>query len=149
MLAVSLPDRLMRGLRQRACRAFPKEYFCLVLGRRYGESLEILDLWHPPMPELLENAEPGSVTQKKEWVTQAMEAAARKRAIVIGNIHTHTFRKGEREIEPIQSIGDLQGWTDLDLIAGVMNVVERRNGRKHCSSLVFYGPTEPVAVSLK
>jgi hypothetical protein len=151
IIAVSVPRKVQTRFKHFACRMFPNEALAFIIGHR-GDGLVIVDIWYPPLNELRKYATPEQVDVLDSWHMSAMEYAAGKRCIVLGNIHTHTYPwKITRGLvyDPVQSIGDVNGWSGLDLICGVANVAEGSNGRKKCSDIAFWGPQATINVTTK
>lgn len=147
-MTVTLPKRLRDQFRRRALKAFPAECFAYLLGRRYGEDTWDVVALHFPS----QIADEGAVHVTLEDHVAALEAAAKRRLVLFGSIHTHCYRysafKGG-EFEPVLSIGDINGWESSDVVGGVMNVTEVSPGRKRCGDIVMWvAPPEAAEVQI-
>jgi hypothetical protein len=142
---------LQTRFKLRAVRAFPNEYVAFLIGRRAAKDhLEVTDMYFPDNQAA--HVDDYQATIPNEWWIKAMEYAAEKKLIVLGNCHSHTYPWLKFQgacFEPVQSIEDLKSWEVIDLITGIANVVENGAGKKHCSDLNFYGPPNDCEVKVK
>ena len=146
-IQVSIPRRLVTGYKIRACRAWPSEFIAYIIGRRDGDSYQILDIWYPKNWKAC--CVEGQVNGDAAWWRDAMEFAAAKKMMPMGTIHTHTYRAGLTVFDEIPSLVDRESWEELDRITGITNVVELSNGKKRCSDPVFHGPPNNAEVTIK
>jgi hypothetical protein len=148
-IPINLPKKVQTRFKLRAVRAFPREFVAFVVGRRNQQGgLDVVDMYFPA--DQAKQATDSYIEIPQRWWTEAMEFAASRKLIVIGNVHTHVYRRDEPLFEPVQSMGDLANWDNVvDFIAGIANVIEGADGKKRCSDISFYGPPNPVEVTLK
>jgi hypothetical protein len=141
-IKVQIPDRLLRRFKTLSKDAFPKETFAYLIGHAAGDNVEIVELFVPD--DVDRYATPGRIHPHPHWHDEARSYAQEHLAEVIGDIHSHPYRRSELgTLIPDRS----QSEQDLDSggswISGICVVTEGKDKRRR-ARVRFWGPIVPV-----
>lgn len=111
---VLFPAYLQRHFAKLARKLFPKEAYCILLGRKLENSpylFHIEDLYIPA--DLEKHVSPDFVNVQKSWFGMAHEVAFQYGKLVLGDLHSHCYDEssGFSDAAPSEA--------DLDRIPGV------------------------------
>lgn len=142
---VKFPRYLKRRFLKEAKALFPNEAYALILGVRLDDgSLEIKDLFIPE--DIQKYSTPEFVNVPDEWFRKAHELAFYSNSIVLGDIHSHCYRKNEGITDATPSEGDYRRVAEVRKymmhyysILGILRLVENQDGSIK-SRLMMYQP---------
>jgi len=121
---------------------FPLEAFGFLLGLDAGTNAEIVDIWFPE--DIEKYSTRVSVQPQYSWLVEALEHAHAQDLTILGDWHSHPYKKTDWAPEMDESVGpspsDLKGQRTL---AGITAIHETPKGRKFAKTH-FWGPIARV-----
>lgn len=146
---LDIPRRFERLIKREAKRAFPREWYAILLGTAAGDHFTVDDLYVPP--DLPRFSTPSRVNIQACWYVDAKERGEEERLEIIGDVHSHPYRYQETggAIQGrVQGEIDLEGQAGWARIAGICTVQEVKRGRGMVlrASLRFWGPSVALEV---
>ncbi len=126
-ITVEVSRPLLERFKREAKTAFPRETFAYLLGQDAGDQVHIEDLWFPE--DVHVHSSEDMVDVQPHWEFEAGAHAREEGLEVVGDIHSHPFRRRETQgtvpgREP--SEGDLE--RGVRRLTGICTVVESKRG---------------------
>ena len=138
---ILVDQRLLRGFRRRALKAYPLEHMEAIHGKVDDLTLKIYSI-HPFDQE---SATKDSVTVKGEHIDQDIEDAQDAGLIVLGDIHTHPGLPGEGAAPSEADYRDAHHHGSL--LLGICHI--HKNKARMSTRIRFYLANKPLKLKIR
>jgi len=143
-VTIQVSERLTKDFKKRAKASFPNETFAYLLGRIEGEGEKIVvdGLYYPQNTE--EFCGPNFVYVQDDWIKEAKKEAKNLGMIVLGDIHSHPYKKHAKNTDTSPSEAD---WESMEYgqIMAICVIKQLKNGHLRARTR-FWGPMPQVKV---
>ena len=141
-VVIQVSKRLTEEFKKKAKKSFPNEAYAYLLGHHEGEKIIVDSLFYPTDADLF--CGPNFVTVQPEWWGEAKKEAKRTDTKIIGDIHSHPYKKHAKNTDTSPSETDWEGLVDGHIMA-ICVIKQLQNGHLRARTR-FWGPMPQVKV---
>jgi proteasome lid subunit RPN8/RPN11 len=141
-VVIQVSKRLTEDFKKKAKKSFPNEAYAFLLGHTDEEKIIIDSLFYPT--DVDSYCTPGAVDVQWSWYMEARREAKRNNLTIVGDIHSHPYKKHAKHIDASPSETDWDGLVGGHIMA-ICGIKQLQNGHLRARTK-FWGPMPQVKV---
>ena len=141
-VVIQVSKRLTEDFKKKAKKSFPNEAYAYLLGHNDGEKIIVDSLFYPTDVDSF--CSPGAVDVQHDWWYEAKREAKRLDLTIIGDIHSHPYKKNAKNTDTSPSETDWDGLVGGHIMA--ICVIKQLNNGHLRARTKFWGPMPQVKV---
>lgn len=141
-VVIQVSKRLIEDFKKKAKKSFPNEAYAYLLGHTEGEKIIVDSLFYPTNVDSFCSA--AAVDVQNKWWYEAKREAKRTDLTIVGDIHSHPYKKHAKHTDTSPSETDWDGLVGGHIMA-ICVIKQLQNGHLRARTK-FWGPMPQVKV---